>query len=171
MTSDSYKDRDTDNDRDKDSYRDKDNYLSGPRWTVDRHRSRSSVPPSDRHLYHDFLDFPFFHTHRDTSTLKENYPGIWSDQIPGYNKQHNNKQHDKVKPRRGGGRRCRCYERWRVKAWGDWILSHTRLSGGSRHWLVRVEGIGEGVNDTLLSHTLENISLTDLDITFLVGLW
>jgi len=36
------------------------------------------VPPSDRHLYHDFLDFPFFHTHRDTSTLKENYPGIVS---------------------------------------------------------------------------------------------
>ena len=36
---------------------------------------------------------------------------------------------DKVKTRRGGVRKFRCYERRRVKDWGNWILSHTRWSG------------------------------------------
>jgi hypothetical protein len=36
---------------------------------------------------------------------------------------------DKAKTRRGGGRRCLCYERRRTTTWGDGSLSHTRLSG------------------------------------------
>ena len=34
------------------------------------------VPPSDRHLSYDFLDFHFFHTHRDTSTLTRELPVV-----------------------------------------------------------------------------------------------
>ena len=67
---------------------------------------------------------------------------------------------DKVKTRRGGGRRCRCYERWRGKTWGDWSLSHTRWSVTSR------QGRGErrGCKWYSVVYTLKYISLVDFDI-------
>jgi hypothetical protein len=34
----------------------------------------------------------------------------------------------------GSSRRCRCYQRPRAKAWGDWSLSHTRCSGGENYF-------------------------------------
>ncbi len=52
---------------------------------------------------------------------------------------------DKTKVRRGGGRRCRFYERRRGTPWrlnGDWNLSHTRWKGE----VTGGEGRGEGVN-------------------------
>jgi hypothetical protein len=43
---------------------------------------------------------------------------------------------DKAKTRRGGGRRCRCYERRRTQVWGDWSLSHSMWSVTHIGWYV-----------------------------------
>jgi hypothetical protein len=63
---------------------------------------------------------------------------------------------DKTKSRRGGGRRCRCYERRRDKPLEKIESSHTLGGTGE---VTRGEGRGEGVDTTLLSHTPKYISL------------
>ena len=73
---------------------------------------------------------------------------------------------DNTKTRRGGGRRCRCYEIRKDKV----EEIETSLTLGGLGEVVWGEGRGEGVDATLMSYTLKYISLTDVDVICQVGL-
>ncbi len=91
---------------------------------------------------------------------------------------------NKAKIRRGGGRRCRCYERRRGKTWGNWILSHTccllyTLGGVGRWYTIKLSytlkygggtGTPSGVDSETLSSVIHQSQKLSL-LSYITGEW